>query len=374
MNAVSFRALLLLLLLVIAPALAQAAGLEVTSAPYGKTSDGKSVEVYTLANSKGLKVRIMTYGATLIGVETPDRAGRMANITVHLDSFADYEAGHPSLGSTVGRYANRIGNARFVIDGKEFKITPNSAPHHIHGGKVGFSKLIWASKPLRERGRVGVEFSLTSPDGDEGYPGTVKVRALYWLNDANELTLEYFGETDKPTHLNLTNHVYWNLAGAGSGDVLGHVLTLHGDHYLAIDEKKIPTGPLVAVRGTPFDFTTPHSIGERIAAVAGGGYDHCYVVRRAKPGELAPLARVEDPKSGRVMEIFTTQPGVQLYTGNYLSNKLQAGGKAYDKHHGVCFEIQAYPDAPNKPQFPPSLLRPGETYHHVTMHRFSVAR
>jgi aldose 1-epimerase len=373
MNAIRFRALpLLALLAALSPA--RAAMLEVSSAPFGKTSSGQTVEVYTLSNSNGLKVRAMTFGATLIGVEAPDRYGKSANVTLHLDSFADYEAGHPSLGSTVGRFANRIGHARFVIDGKEFKLTPNSAPHHIHGGKNGFGKLLWRARPLRERDRVGVEFALTSPDGDEGYPGTVKVRALYWLNEANELTLEYFGETDQPTHLNLTNHAYWNLGGAGSGDVLGHRLTLHADHYLAIDEKKIPTGPLVPVRDTPFDFTMPHTIGERIAEVAGGGYDHCYVVRRAKPGELVPLARVEDPRSGRVMEILTTQPGVQLYTANYLSNKLKAGGKAYDKHHGVCFEAQAFPDAPNKPSFPSSLLRPGETYHHVTVHRFSTGK
>lgn len=372
MKTIFLRILPLGLLLAAGAATVSGAGLAVSSAPYGKTTDGRPVEIYTLANSKGLAVRVMTLGATLIGVDAPDRNGKFANVTLHLDSFADYDAGHPSFGSTVGRFANRIGHARFVIDGKEFQITPNSKPHHIHGGKNGFGKLVWAAKPLRERDRVGVEFSLTSPDGDEGYPGTVKVRALYWLNEANELTMEYFGETDRPTHLNLTNHAYWNLGGAGSGDVLGQLLTLHADHYLAIDEKKIPTGPLVEVKGTPFDFTKPFAIGARIAEVPGGGYDHCYVVRRAKAGELAPVARLEDPASGRVMEILTTQPGMQLYTANYLSNKLKAGGKAYDAHHGVCFEAQAFPDAPNKPQFPSSLLRPGQTYHQVTLHRFSV--
>jgi aldose 1-epimerase len=347
---------------------------DVTSARFGTTRDGHAVEVYTLTNSAGTRVRVMTLGATLIGVETPDRDGRLANITLHLDTLADYDAGHPSLGSTVGRYANRIAHARFVIDGREHALTPNAAPHHIHGGRNGFGRRHWSARPLREAGRAGVEFSLTSPDGEEGYPGTVTVRARYWLNEANELTMEYVATTDRPTHLNLTNHAYWNLGGAGSGDVLDHVLTLHADQYLAIDEKKIPTGPLLPVQGTPFDFTRPQRIGARIADVPGGGYDHCYVVRREQPGTLVPLARLEDPRSGRVMEVSTTQPGVQLYTANYLSNKLRAGGRAYDRHHGVCLETQAFPDAPNQPHFPSTLLRPGETYHHVTVHRFSVQR
>jgi aldose 1-epimerase len=346
--------------------------LAVRSEPFGRTGDGRSVELYTLTNARGLVVRVMTYGATLIAVEAPDRAGRFANVTLYLDRWEDYLAGHPSLGSTVGRYANRIAHARFVIDGREFKISENSPPHHIHGGRNGFSKLVWEARPLRDKDSVGVELSLTSPDGDEGYPGTLKVRALYRLNNAGELTMEYFAETDRPTHVNLTNHAYWNLGGAGSGDVLDHLLTLQAGRYLPSDERKIPTGELAPVKGTPMDFTRPRAVGERIKEAPGGGYDHCYVINHQKPGDLALTARVEDPQSGRVMEVLTTQPGVQFYTGNYLTAKLQAGGRPYGPHHGLCLETQGFPDSPNKPHFPSTLLRPGQRYHHVTVHRFSV--
>jgi len=348
--------------------------LAVEKSAFGKMPDGRVVELFTLTNTRGVRVRVISHGATLIGVETPDRAGKLANITLHLDTWDAYLAGHPSLGSTIGRFANRIGNARFVIDGKTHQLTPNAKPHHIHGGANGFGKLVWDARTLKEKDGVGVEFSLTSRDGDEGYPGTLRARAIYRLNEKDELTMEYFAETDKATHVNLTNHAYWNLAGAGSGTVHEHRLTLHADRYLAIDDKKIPTGELARVKGTPLDFTKPQPIGLRIKEVGGGGYDHCYVINHRKPGALTLAARVEDPQSGRVMEVLTTQPGVQLYTANYVSEKLGAGGKFYGPHHALCLETQAFPDAPNKPEFPSSLLRPGQTYHQVTVHRFSVAR
>jgi aldose 1-epimerase len=310
----------------------------------------------------------------LIGVETPDREGKLANITLYLDTWDAYLAGHPSLGSTIGRFANRIGNARFVIDGKTHQITPNSKPHHIHGGANGFGKLVWDAKTLKAKDSVGVEFSLVSKDGDEGYPGTLRARAIYQLDERNEMTMEYSAETDKATHVNLTNHAYWNLAGAGSGPVHEHLLTLNASRSLAIDDKKIPTGELLPVRGTPLDFTKPQAIGLRIKEVGGGGYDHCYAIDHKKAGVLTLAARVEDPQSGRVMEVLTTQPGVQLYTANYVSEKLGAGGKSYGPHHALCLETQAFPDAPNKPEFPSSLLRPGQIYHQVTVHRFSVKR
>ena len=341
---------------------------------FGKMPDGQSVEVFTLHNANGLAARVMTHGATLIGVETPDRAGNFANITLFLDTFADYLAGHPVFGSVVGRYANRIAGAKFTIDGVTHAVTLNAAPHHIHGGNQGFHKRVWTARPLREADSAGVELTLTAADGEEGFPGKLQAKVVYRLTNRDELFMEYTATTDKPTHVNLTNHAYWNLAGAGNGDALGHRLTIHADQYLPSDDKKIPTGELASVRGTPMDFTTPHPLGERIAQVAGGGYDHCYVVNR-KPGETLVLAaRVEDPKSGRVMDVFTTEPGVQLYAANHVSEKLKGAGKPYGKHHAICLEAQKFPNSPNQPNFPSSLLRPGETYRQVTMHKFSVAK
>jgi aldose 1-epimerase len=348
--------------------------LRVEKSLFGTTAEGQAVELYTLGNARGMVVKVMTHGATLIAVEAPDRDGKFANVTLHLDTFADYMAGHPLFGSVVGRYANRIAGAKFTIDGKEYRLAANSAPHHIHGGAKGFQKLVWSARSLKEKDSVGVELSLTSPDGDEGYPGTLKVKMVYRLNNDNELTLEYTAETDKPTHVNLTNHTYWNLGGAGSGKVLGQTLMLYADRYLLADDKKIPSGELQSVKGTPMDFTTAHPIGARIQEVSGGGYDHCYVVNRNPGDSLALTARVVDPKSGRVMEVRTTQPGVQIYTANYLSDKVKAAGAAYGPHHAVCLETQSFPDSPNKPQFPSSLLRPGQTYHQVTVHKFSVEK
>jgi aldose 1-epimerase len=350
------------------------AALRVEKAPYGETGDGAVVDLYTLQNSRGMRVQVITHGATLIGVEVPDREGKLANVTLHLDSWKQYAAGHPALGSTIGRYANRIGGAQFVIDGQTYALTPNAKPHHIHGGANGFGRKLWEARTVEGRFKVGVELSLTSPDGEEGYPGTVQVRAIYWLNEENELTFEYFAETDRLTHVNLTNHAYWNLGGAGSGRVFDHLLTLHADRYLTVDGQKIPLGDLAKVRGTPLDFTRPRRIGDRLEAVPGGGYDHCYVLHEKSAGKLRPAARVEDPKSGRVMEVLTTQPGVQLYTANYLSSKLSAGGKSYGPYHALCLETQAFPDAPNLPEFPSTLLKPGKTYHQVTVHRFSVKK
>ncbi len=348
--------------------------LDFTRATFGKLPDGRTVEVFTLTNTRGTSVKVMSLGATLISVQTPDRNGRTDEITLNLDSLEAYVAGHPSLGSTVGRFANRIGQAQFVIDGKTHQVTPNAKPHHIHGGREGFGKLLWNARTQKDRDSVQVEFSLTSPDGDEGYPGTLTARAIYRLNEKNELTMEYFAETDKATHVNLTNHAYWNLSGAGSGTVHDHLLMLNAKHSLAIDDKKIPTGELSPVKNTPLDFTKSMRIGERIKEVGGGGYDHCYAIDHRKPGSLTLAARVEDPKTGRIMEVLTTQPGVQLYTANYLSEKTGARGRNYGPHHALCLEAQAFPDAPNKPEFPSSLLRPGQTYHQVTVHRFSVKR
>lgn len=342
--------------------------MSVVKEPFGKTKDGVEVERYTLNNANGLTATVMTYGATLLGVETPDRNGKYENITLHLDSLAEYLAGHPCFGSICGRYANRIAKGKFTLDGVDYHLVTNGGPHHIHGGRVGFDKVVWKAEPLEKPEAVGVQLTYTSPDGEEGYPGTLKATVIYALTADDELRIEYAAQTDKPTVLNLTNHAYWNLAG--KGDVLEHELTLVADRYLPADATVLPTGEIVPVRGTPWDFTKPKPIGSRIDKVEGG-YDHCYAINQAKPGELTLCAKVVEPKTGRTMEVWTTEPGVQLYTANSMRMK-RSGGRWYDKHDGFCLEAQHYPDSPNRAEFPSTVLRPGQTYRQTTIHKFGV--
>lgn len=341
---------------------------------WGKSPDGEVVELYTLTNAHGLKARVMTLGATLVGMEVPDREGKFKNVTLRLDGLDDYLAGHPLFGSVVGRYANRIAGGGFSLDGERYQLeTFNKRTGvHIHGGATGFQKQIWKAETESVENAVAVRLTLESPDGHEGYPGTLKVIVAYVLDNENRLTMNYLATTDKPTHVNLTNHAYWNLGGAGSGDVLDHVLTLNADRCLVADDEKIPTGELRKVKGSPMDFTEAHTVGGRIEEVPGG-YDHCYAINGTDGKEVKFCARVEHPGSGRVMEVSTTQPGVQFYTANGLSDRYAAGGKPYGKCHGLCLETQAFPDSPNKPDFPTTVLRPGETYRHSTVHKFSVA-
>ena len=337
----------------------------------GKMPDGTQVEQYTLANAAGLRARIMTYGATLKTVEMPGRHGKPDVVTLYLDSLDDYSGGHPFFGSIAGRYANRIAKGKFTLDGVQYTLATNNGPNHLHGGVRGFDKAVWKAEPLEGEGCVGVTLTHTSPDGDEGYPGTLAASVTYTLTADNRLKMEYTAQTDKPTHVNLTNHAYWNLAGAGSGDVLGHELMINADRYLPVDEGLIPLGEPATVKGTPMDFTEPHSIGSRIAQVKGG-YDHCYVLNKKDGEELTLAARVVEPSSGRRMEVYTTQPGIQLYTGNFLEGRLTVAGKPCGKHYGFCLETEHFPDSPNRPEYPSTVLRPGETYHEVTVHKFSV--
>ena len=344
----------------------------VAKTSYGRLPDGTKIDLVTLTNAHGLEVKIMTYGATLISVKTPDREGRLSNITLYLDTFDDYLRGHPLFGSVVGRYANRIAGAKFAIDGVAYPLTPNAGKVHIHGGGNGFQKKVWQAALLPQADAAAVEFTLTSPDGDEGYPGTLHVKLVYSLNNDNELKLEYTATTDKATVVNLTNHAYWNLAGAGSGDILGHILTLHADAYLPADEQKVPTGEIRSVKGTVMDFTEPHLIGARIKDVEGENYDHCYAVNQRPGAALLPAAHVVDPTSGRVLDVWTTKPGVQFFTARFLTNKWKGGGRPYGPYHGFCLETQHFPDSPNRSNFPSPIIRPNETYHHVTVYKFSV--
>ncbi len=343
--------------------------LTVESRPAGKLPDGTLIDLYTLDNGQGLQVKVLTYGATITAVSFPDRQGNSTNLTLHLDSLEDYLQGHPLFGSVVGRFANRIAGAAFEIDGAKYAITANAGQNHIHGGRSGFQKLAWHAEPLREASRVGVVLKHTSPDGHEGYPGELSVKVVYAVTSSNELVMQYMAETTKPTHVNLTNHAYWNLAGRG--DVLDHLLMIRADRFLVPGPQKIPTGEIVSVAGTPMDFRQPMTIGSRIKQVEDQNYDHCYVLNVGN-GQLELAARVVEPTSGRVMEVLTTQPGVQLYTAKGLSDRYQSDGVSYGPYHGFCLETQHYPDAPNKPEFPSTLLRPGETYHQKTVHRFGL--
>ena len=352
--------------------------MNVTKEAYGTLPDGTQIDLYTLCNPHGLRVKIITYGAIITAVETPDRNGKVENITLHRDSLDDYREvkdGKPTtpyFGATVGRYGNRIAKGRFTLDGKEYKLAVNNGPNALHGGLIGFDKVVWQAAPFKTDDTAGVAFTYTSPDGEEGYPGTLKTKVTYSLNDKDELKMDYEATTDKATVLNLTNHTYWNLAGAGKGDMLKHELTINADRFLPVDSTQIPLGRLDAVQGTAMDFTRPKAIGRDMAQVEGG-YDHCYVLVREGQG-LSLAARVTEPTSGRVMEVYTTQPAVQFYGGNFLDGTLAADGKAYGKHFALCLETQHYPDSPNQKAFPTTVLKPGETYRQTTVHKFSVQK
>jgi aldose 1-epimerase len=349
-----------------------AIGIQRTS--FGSTEDGHQVELYTCRNANGLVLKMTNYGAIVVSLEVPDRDGKLANINLGFDALDGYLAGSPYFGATVGRYCNRIAGGQFTLDGENYTLATNDGANHLHGGKLGFDKVVWDAKPINKRNEVGVRFQYTSKDGEEGYPGTVRVTAIYTLTNNNELKVELLARSDSATPLNLTNHCYWNLAGAGSGSILGHQLQIEADKYLEVDDSLIPTGVMLDVKGSPLDFITPHTIGERIknlAEIEGlpQGYDHCYVLRPASSNSSL-AARVADPSSGRIMEIYTTQPGLQLYSGNFLDGTAGSGG--FKQYEGFCLETQHYPDSPNQPSFPSTVLYPGRRYRHITVHAFSA--
>jgi aldose 1-epimerase len=338
--------------------------------PFGK-ADGQQVEIVTLTNNRGLTARITNYGGILVSVETPGRDGKMGDIVLGFDNLDGYLKTHPYFGAIIGRYGNRIGGAKFTLDGKEYKLAKNDGENTLHGGVKGFDKVVWKiEKAEAKADRAELKLSYTSKDGEEGYPGNLKCVMTYAVTSDNKLEMKYEATTDKPTVVNMTNHAYWNLAGQGSRDVLGHELMINAGKFTAVDKGLIPTGELKDVKGTPLDFMKPMTIGSRIKEVDIGGYDHNYVLK-GKAGKTKLAARVYEPTSGRVMEIETTEPGVQFYSSNWLDLKGK-GGKAYNKHGALCLETQHYPDSPNKANFPSTVLRPGEKYETVTVHTFSA--
>lgn len=337
---------------------------EITQDSWGAMSNGQEVTLFTLHNDTGLTVRLAEYGALLVSVDTPDREGKIGRVTLSYQTLEEALAGGV-YGSVIGRFANRIAGGGFTIDGTRYDLESVDAKSgvHIHGGKTGFHRQWWKGTALPDENAV--RFELSSPAGHEGYPGAVRVSVTYALSDANELSLSYEASTTAPTHVNLTNHVYWNLSG--SGDITKHTLSLSSDDFLVMDERKVPTGEIIPLAETAFDFRSPATIGTHLAEVEGGGYDHCYVVPGA-PNTLRPCAILSDPVSGRTLTVTTTQPGVQLYTANHLKDN------PFPRWGGVCLETQAMPNAPNEPRFPSSLLRPGETYAHRTVFAFGVNR
>jgi aldose 1-epimerase len=346
---------------------------KVTKAVFGSMPDGSKVEIYTLEEG-AIKARIMTYGARLVSLDAPDRSGKVADIVLGYESLASYTADPKSyFGAIVGRYGNRIAHATFTLDGKRYDLPANDGVNTLHGGTTGFDKLLWRGHEIPH----GVELTLVSKDGDQGFPGTLTARVRYTLQ-GHALRIEYFAITDKDTVLNLTNHSYFNLAGAGQGDILSHQMMIPADRYTPIDAGFIPTGELAPVAGTPLDFRQATAIGARInddneQLRLGKGYDHNYVLN-GKAGVLHQAARVMEPTSGRVLTVETTQPGVQFYSGNFLDGTLHGKqGHVYEKHAGLCLETQHFPDSPNQPKFPTTELKPGQTYHEVTVFSFSTA-
>lgn len=341
--------------------------------------DGTAIDLVTLSNDQGMEAKVSSYGAILTALTVPDREGRGADVVLGFDRLEDYLKGHPYFGTTTGRVANRIAGGVFELNGTTYNLAKNNGPNHLHGGDVGLDKKAWNAVAESSTGTGPVSVALThlSPDGDEGYPGNLDLKVVYSLTADNELRIDYEATTDQPTPVNLTNHSYFNFSDPGRHDILDHELTLNADHYTPVDETSIPTGEIRAVAGTVMDFREPTRIGDRIEKLEGdpGGYDHNYVLNQATPGTLSLAARVRDPKSGRVMEIHTTEPGIQLYTANYLDGSLTGkGGAVYAKRHAFCLETQHFPDSVHHPGFPPIILQPGETYRQTTVHRFLTDR
>ena len=344
--------------------------------PFGRTADGKPVQLYTLTNKNGMQMTIATYGGTVTSLLAPDRTGRMGDIALGFASAGPYTSDlyiskNPFFGALIGRYANRIAKGRFSLNGKSYKLAVNNAPNTLHGGTKGFDKRLWAAEILRQDPPT-VRFSRLSPDGEENFPGNLKVAATYTLTNRNELRIQYAAVTDKPTVFNPTSHIYFNLAGAGSGEILGEQIRIHANHFTPVDATLIPTGKIKSVANTPMDLRKWTTIGSRIQAVGGtpAGFDHNYVLNANR---LGAAAEVWDPGSGRLLKVYTDQPGIQFYTGNFLDGSLKGkGGKVYNEHDAFCLETQHFPDSPNQPNFPSTVLEPGDLFQSTTVYKFST--
>lgn len=344
----------------------------VQKSTYGKLPDGTVIDLYTLTNAQGVVAKVITYGAIMTELHVPDRHGNLGDIVLGFDNLDQYLAGHPFFGATIGRVANRIAKGKFTLDGKSYTVATNNGPNHLHGGLKGFDKVVWQAEPVATTKGASVKFTYLSRDGEEGYPGNLAVTVVYTLTDKNELRIDYTATTDQATPVNLTNHSYFNLAGAAAGDILGHEVMLAANRYTPVDATLIPTGELAPVKGTVMDFTKPLPIGSRIQQLTNDpqGYDHNYVLNSGGK-KLALAARVYEPKTGRVLEIRTTEPGLQFYTGNFLDGTLKGkGGVVYKQHYAFCMEADHFPNSINQPGFPSAVLRPGQTFKQTTIHKF----
>lgn len=347
----------------------------VSAVPFGEIG-GQPVSLFTLTNTSGVEVKVTNYGGIITHLRVPDEDGVVEDVVLGYDSLGGYLEASPYFGAIVGRYGNRIGGAEFTLDGKSYTLAANNGPNHLHGGERGFDKVVWTAEPFEEAGRRGVELAYTSPDGEEGYPGTLNVEVTYTLTDDDGLVIDYRATTDAATPVNLTQHTYFNLAGVGEGDVLDHEILINADRFTPVDSTLIPTGELQPVENTPFDFTEPTAIGARIDAdnrqiQFGGGYDHNFVLN-GEPGEMKLAARVVEPTSGRILEVRTTEPGMQFYTGNFLDGSITGKGATYTHRSGFCLETQHFPNSPNQDNFPSTILRPGEEYASRTIFAFDV--
>jgi len=337
---------------------------------------GQSVDIYAMRNTHGVEVRVMNFGGIIISLRVPDKNGKLDDVVLGFDKLDEYRENPPHFGGIIGRYANRIANGEFTLDGVKYTLPKNNGPNTLHGGIKGFDKVVWQATPFNNRDGAGIIFTYTSKDGEEGFPGNLKTKVTYTLTEKNELIFDYEATTDKATPVNLTQHTYFNLAGEGNGDILGHELTLNADRFTPVDKNLIPTGELRPVQGTPLDFTKPAIIGSRIndkyeQLLLGNGYDHNYVINGS--GGLKLAAHVHEPRSGRVLEVYTTEPGIQFYSGNFLDGTLTGKqGHIYRQRSGFALETQHYPDSPNHPDFPSTILKPGQTFHSQTVYKFSA--
>lgn len=351
-------------------------GMNIARASFGKLLDGVEISKYILQNRHGLSLGVIPFGAAITEFYMPDRRGNFDNIVLGYDRLNDYIDDPHNFGGTMGRFANRIAHGRFTLNGKEYRLVQNDGDHHLHGGHRRFNKVLWEAVPQQDDDSVGIVFSYISKNGEENYPGNLKISVTYRLNNSNEVFFIYSAQTDQETPVNLTNHAYWNLKGADKGRILDHRLTLNCTRCLETTDTLIPTGRILSVRNSPLDFTTEKSIGDDIKAT-GNGYDHCFVINESSAmdeGQLKYAARVLEPNSGRCMTVFTDQPGIQFYTGNFLNNVAGARGNRYDRHHALCLETQNFPDAVNQAGFPNPYLKPGSIYTTTTMHRFFLMK